>query len=225
MNVGLRRVFGAVTVCILLGGLTACGEGASAEAPEASVAAEEAETASDEQRDTEQDAEEDQEPVPASSEGPAENWPEPEFPVEASEKTEEGVEAALQYWFETRQYARNTGDVGPLEEASYSECAFCQRQVELVQETYEDGWLVQELDEVTDLFVRIEEQDVSTAIFLLNAGAYELYWEGELYEEDEGEEETGWSVALTYKDGSWLVADLRHFASPEDIQEELEEEL
>lgn len=225
MNDGLRRVFGAATVCALLGGLAACSEGVSAEEPEASVAAEGTEAPSGEQHDAGQDAAEDQEPIPASSEGPAENWPEPEFPAEASEKTEEGVEAALQYWFETRQYARNTGDVGPLEEASYSECGFCERQVELVEETYENGWLVQELDEVTDIFVRMEEQDVSTAIFLLSSGAYELYWEDELYEEEKGEEETGWSVALTYEDGSWRVADLRHFSSSDEIQEELEEDL
>lgn len=220
MNDGLRRVFGAATVCALLGGLAACSEGVSAEEPEASVAAEGTEAPSGEQHDAGQDAAEDQEPIPASSEGPAENWPEPEFPAEASEKTEEGVEAALQYWFETRQYARNTGDVGPLEEVSDENCAFCNDQIEQVEDAYEQGWYVQELDEIDDIFVRVEDEYVATAIFLLTQGSYEAYVDGELVGESEAQEEKGWSVALVYEEERWTIADLVYVGPENDLEGE-----
>lgn len=227
MDQGLRCVVGAAAVGILLGGLTACGGGSAAGPAEATDAGEgsPAPSGGTQDDDAGSEAEGAAEPVPASSEGPAQNWPEPELPAEAAEQTEEGVEAALRYWFETRQYARNTGDTAPLEAASYSECGFCSQQIGLVEETYEAGWLVQELDEVTENFVRFEDEGMATAIFLLDAGAYELYWEGDLHEEAEGEVGTGWSAAFAFENGSWVVADLRHFASANEVEEELEESM
>ncbi len=218
MDQGLRCVVGAAAVGILLGGLTACGGGSAAGPAEATDAGEgsPAPSGGTQDDDAGSEAEGAAEPVPASSEGPAQNWPEPELPAEAAEQTEEGVEAALRYWFEALQYARNTGDVGPLVEASAEDCGFCAAEAELVEETYENGWFVQELDEVGEIYVRMEDEDIATSIFTLDTGFFELYWDGSLNDEGGGEAGTGWSAAYTYEHGTWRVADLLYLGDEGD---------
>lgn len=224
MDQGLRCVVGAAAVGILLGGLTACGGGSAAGPAEATDAGEgsPAPSGGTQDDDAGSEAEGAAEPVPASSEGPAQNWPEPELPAEAAEQTEEGVEAALRHWFETRQYARNTGDTAPLEAASYSECGFCSQQIGQIEETYEDGWYVQELDEVGNMFIRLEEDNIATGIFLLDQGGFEAYWQDELVNEGENRESTGWSAALTYESDRWVVADLVYVGSADEVESEIE---
>ncbi|WP_188683288.1 DUF6318 family protein [Nesterenkonia cremea] len=220
---------GAMAAGVLVAGLTGCGDDAEAGTAEESGAAEGTDApVGEENADGDADAggegaageAEEPEPLPASSEGPAENWPEPEVPEEASEQTEEGVEAALQYWFETRQYARNTGDTAPLEAASTANCALCAQQVERVEEAYENGWYVQEEDVVHQAFLTLDGDDVASGLFTLNQGAYAGYWDGELVGEVEALEERPWTVALAYVDGRWLVADLL-FAGDDGDEEQL----
>lgn len=222
MDQRLRCVVGAAAVGILLGGLTACGGGSAAGPAEATDAGEgsPAPSGGTQDDDAGSEAEGAAEPVPASSEGPAQNWPEPELPAEAAEQTEEGVEAALRYWFETRQYARNTGDTAPLEAASDANCVFCDDQIQQVQEAYDHGWYVQELDEISNIFIRLEEDDIATGIFLLTQASYEAYVDGELVGESEAEEEKGWSVALVHDGTHWIVADLVYVGSGEGAEEE-----
>lgn len=232
MDLKFRCVTGLMTAGVLVGGLTGCGDDAQAGPAEETSAVEEISAAEgaeapaggdDEQSDEQDssDAAEEPEPVPASSEGPAENWPEPELPEDASERTEEGVEAALQHWFETRQYARNTGDTAPLEAASYSNCEFCDHQRELVHEMYENGWVVQEVDVISDIVV-VFDDEVANAYFLLDTGSYETYWDGELHDQGDGEEETGWSAALTREGEHWAVADLVYVASDQEVEDVME---
>ncbi|WP_258934970.1 DUF6318 family protein [Nesterenkonia pannonica] len=57
----------------------------------------------------EEEDEESGEPIPASADGPAQNWPEPEIPDGIYEETEEGAEALLHYWWEVLNHARITG--------------------------------------------------------------------------------------------------------------------
>lgn len=234
MDLRLRSVVGVMAAGVLLGGLTSCGEDAEADAAEATGAvegngaAEGADAPSGESNDADDgDAEQaedgdEPEPVPASSDGPAENWPEPEVPEEASEQTEEGVEAALQHWFETRQYARNTGDTAPLEAASYSNCDFCDDQARLVHETHEGGWVVQELDVVAEIAVTFEREEIANAYFLLDTGAFEVYWDGQLHDEGDGEEGTGWSAALALENERWTVADMVYVATDQEVQDVIE---
>lgn len=193
--------------------LTSCGS-AEAETEDDSEPAEgqpssEVEAADGETEDSDEETEEDPEPVPASSEGPAENWPEPDIPEEIYEETEEGVEAALEYWLESRAFARNTGDTAPLLAVSYDECAFCTQQVERVQETYEeDGWYVQEVDQIDEVFVRLEEAGQATALFTLNQGAFDTYWEHELLSRTDEQVGMGWSGAFIFESEKWSVARL-----------------
>src|SRR5699024_1721314 len=94
-----RFVVGSAGLGLLL---TACGGGVGADGAQPTVL-ESAPSSPEEPTDDSTDSEEsdsppspgeeeasDAEPVPASSEGPAENWPEPDIPEEIYEPTEEG---------------------------------------------------------------------------------------------------------------------------------------
>lgn len=231
MDLRLRGVKGAMAAGVLVAGLTGCGDDAEAGTAEESGAAEGTDAPVGVQND-DGDADaggegaageaEEPEPLPASSEGPAENWPEPEVPEEASEQTEEGVEAALQYWFETRQYARNTGDTAPLEAVSTENCAFCIDQAEQIEGAFDQGWYVQELDEVTQTAVTFEEDDVAQVAFLMTQASYEAYADGELLGESEAQEDMSWSAALVYSNGRWVIADLVFVSGGTDGNQEVD---
>src|SRR5690625_5138289 len=86
--------------------LTSCGAGAEADDAEPTAAesrhsSEEAapepshEDEPETQAGQDDDESDEDEPIPASSEGPAQNWPEPEIPEEIYEPTEEGAEALI----------------------------------------------------------------------------------------------------------------------------------
>lgn len=219
-------MMGAMAAGVLVAGLTGCGDDAEAGTAEESGAAEGTDAPIGEENDDAGGAgaageAEEPEPVPASSEGPAENWPEPEVPEEASEQTEEGVEAALQYWFKTRQYARNTGDTAPLEAASTENCAFCLDQAEQVEGAFEQGWYVQELDEVAQTAVTFDEGDVAQVAFLMTQASYEAYVDGELLGESEAQEDMSWSGALIYSNGRWVIADLVFVSEGADGNQEV----
>ena len=232
MDLRLRGVKGAMAAGVLVAGLTGCGDDAEAGTAEESGAAEGTDAPVGVQND-DGDADaggegaageaEEPEPLPASSEGPAENWPEPEVPEEASEQTEEGVEAALQYWFETRQYARNTGDTAPLEAVSTENCALCAQQVEQIEDTYEDGWYVQDLDEIEEITVSLDEDGIGNATFLLHQAGFEAYWEDELVSGAESRAGTSWSAALVLEGDEWLVADLVYVGGGEEHADDSEE--
>src|SRR5699024_7528270 len=48
--------------------------------------------------------------IPASADGPAQNVPEPNLPAVATENTEEGAKATLEYFWEAEAYASLTGE-------------------------------------------------------------------------------------------------------------------
>lgn len=159
-------------------------------------------------------------PVPASSEGPAQNWPVPDPPDEIYDATEEGAEAALRYWVEVRAYSRNTGDTEPLEGASSSECRVCESQIDNIDGMYERGWFVQEPDEFVGVWVRPMEWDGLTdqaeAVFRVIENDYEGYWDGELAFEEAGAGEGAWHSLLVFEEGSWKVGELAFLGSDEE---------
>ncbi|GFZ86873.1 hypothetical protein GCM10011359_14960 [Nesterenkonia alkaliphila] len=153
----------------------------------------------------------DPEPVPASSEGPAQNWPVPEPPDEIYEPTEEGAEAALHYWYEARHYARVTGDFVPLEYASAQDCAICDHEREVFQEVFSnDGWYVSAPDEIGDLYIRLDSEVLATGILALHESDFETYWHGELYSETVADSVEAFGFALVYEEGRWLLIETNY---------------
>jgi hypothetical protein len=111
------RLFLTVLVLVLLLALNACAVESPASSSAPSATADAPPTP-------------DPRPTPASSKGPARNLPRPVLPESAKQNTKEGFEAFTQYWFDTIRYARETGDVTPLKEASQKSCKMCQFQID-----------------------------------------------------------------------------------------------
>lgn len=202
-----NRLWVVAGVCGLLG-VTACGGESSPGSEPATLesfgASEEA--AAD---DADPDATDD-EPVAASSEGPAENWPEPEVPDEISEETDEGAEAFIQYWFDVRHYSRLTGDTAPLEDISHPECGRCEIEYDLVDSVYPDGWIEE------DSAIKVAE--VSSIDFVGEASAYQFTIsepEFTVYHADKENEhvseETGMQLILylLFENERWEMGDIR----------------
>lgn len=212
--------FSAVTVGMLV--LVSCGD-AEAETEDEQAGVDESPVSESEESSDEatkegasEGTEEEPEPIPASSDGPAENWPEPEVPEEIYEETEEGVEAALEYWWEARTYARETGDTEPLEQASGADCGLCVQQIDRINETFDqDGWYVQDPIEITGSFIRIEDTGYATALLALEEGAFDTYWESDLYSEKSAEPEQGWSAGFIFEGGQWSVSDMQFVGEAE----------
>lgn len=117
-------------------------------------------------------------PVPASSDGPAENWPEPEVPDEIYEETEEGALAALRYWFDAATYLQLTGDIAPVDTVSASDCETCNNKIDQFYDLYEveGGWYVAEGVTTTDEIVSsITTEGNAGILFTLVEGGYSAY--------------------------------------------------
>ncbi|GAB3187575.1 hypothetical protein GCM10027061_04150 [Nesterenkonia suensis] len=146
-------------------------------------------------------------PIPASSDGPAQNWPEPEVPDEIYEETPDGAIAVVEAWFEARNYLQLTGDDGPLWDVSSPECEYCEVVSERLVGVYESGdfWYVIEDSYIEDPLVSVIDDGRATVLIDIFEGKFAAYENGELYGKggdhhyDLGEAvveftETGWQV-------------------------------
>ncbi|NUL47217.1 hypothetical protein F7P69_18725 [Cellulosimicrobium funkei] len=154
---------------------------------------------------------------PATSEGPAKNVPVPETPEAVKEPTEEGLEAAVEYWWETSFYLRETGDAEPMESVSAEECAFCVDQVVRFGDIYQQGsWVETGPAEVVFEFTKLDaDEKGGTTAFLVSEAAAELYRsDGERVLEASGVETSGdpWTASAMFDDdaGYWIVDDLKY---------------
>ena len=64
-------------------------------------------------------------PVPASSTGPARNWPLPKMPALAKEKSEAGIEAFAEYYYDLVDYTIQTNDTKPIKRVTNRTCTGC----------------------------------------------------------------------------------------------------
>lgn len=200
--------------------LASCGGGVGADesqptvlepAPPPSAASPTASTAEEEPGDSSEPAEDDteaDEPIPASSEGPAQNWPEPEIPQAIYEPTEEGAEALIQYWFDARHHARITGDVKPWRFASHQGCDVCQVMIKRIGEVHPGGWYVGEKDELVELHVSLEGDSGATGLLTLNQAGFKSYLQGELHSETPPDVETPFALGLSFDDEHWQASEL-----------------
>ncbi|QCU77931.1 hypothetical protein E7744_06850 [Citricoccus sp. SGAir0253] len=154
--------------------------------------------------------------VPASSEGPAQNVPVPEMPAEAREQTEEGLEAALEYWWEANYFLKSTGDPRPLDSVSMDSCGVCQSQLERWPRVYQDeAWVVTKPAIITfDLSDVETNRSSGTSLFRVTEAPGELYMaSGRRVEEasSDGSHERPWAASVTFdnSDGYWRVDDIR----------------
>ncbi|EMQ98607.1 DUF6318 family protein [Paeniglutamicibacter gangotriensis] len=64
-------------------------------------------------------------PVPASSNGPAKNWPVPKMPESAKEKSEEGISAFAEHYYDLVNYTIQTNDTKPIKKVTNRSCTEC----------------------------------------------------------------------------------------------------
>lgn len=151
-------------------------------------------------------------PVPASSDGPAQNWPEPEVPDEIYEETEEGALAALRYWFEADLYMELTGDSVPFESASDSGCEICDARIGQFQHLYdvEEGWHVTEGASVVDPVVStVSQENEVSIIFTIREGELsEFDRDGQLRVEGTENALSGLEALLRFQNDRWQVREL-----------------
>ncbi|WP_211364976.1 DUF6318 family protein [Nesterenkonia halophila] len=154
------------------------------------------------------------EPIPASSDGPAQNWPEPEAPEEITEKSNEGAEAALEYWWELYAYARNTGDTSSLVKMSMSTCDYCKARVEHTIGVYDQGgWWHQDEYEIKDMAL-VEQDDGSyKGYFILGGGTFISYSEDSPTQAEDDSSVQRWGAKFAYADGRWVGEDLSHLCT------------
>lgn len=181
-----------------------------AESPAASSTAEtDASDANDDESDVEPD--EDPTPIPASSDGPAQNWPVPEPPEEIYEPTEEGAEALIQYFYEARHYARTSGDTEPLEEVSVEECALCEAEIEIVVELFSrDGWYVSDKDELVNWRLRMESDVSATGVYALQEASFQTFMEMEYVSTTETDTVEAFEFAAMFNGDRWQVLDITY---------------
>ncbi|WP_146339417.1 DUF6318 family protein [Nesterenkonia sp. NBAIMH1] len=169
----------------------------------------------------EEEDEESAEPIPASADGPAQNWPEPELPDEIYEETEEGAEALLHYWWEVLNHARITGDTDLLEQFSTEGCVQGAHELDLTRDLFdvERGWWGGESAEVRRPFTRLEEDGFALSVFELYETAFDVYLAGE-HEVSVDDALTGitWIAHHAYLDGSWIVDEL-YVLNPEQVED------
>jgi len=145
--------------------------------------------------------------VPASEDGPAQNVPEPRLPAVATENTEEGAEATLEYFWEAAQYSRLTGETSHIEKISADDCEFCNSFVEDWRSAYEAGkWAVPQGEVELDIAEswstenapdRAHEVDF---LFTILEPSVDLYTsDGQLEQPSEGSgEESDWYAFMLY---------------------------
>lgn len=154
--------------------------------------------------------------IPASADGPAQNVPEPKLPAVATENTEEGAEATLEYFWEAVDYARLTGETDPLALVSYESCEFCDAYIEGWQDRYNNGdWAVIgepiEIDrlESNTIFDEAQQDEWVAIAYVITQPTAELYVDGEKDVEESVEQNSSenWIADLSYDGTSqrWSV--------------------
>lgn len=210
--------------------MAACSSGADAEESQPTVletgspvadedptaAAEEDSNSPEESSEQPEDASHTPDPVPASSEGPAENWPEPEIPDEIYEPTEEGAEALIQYWFDARHHARITGDVEPWRYISHEECGVCVGMIDAVEEAHPDGWYVEDSDEILESHLTLDSDVHASGLVLLHQTSFEFYGDGDLHGQGPPASESPFGVQCQFADGRWQAHDFVPLSQQEE---------
>ncbi|OAV59934.1 DUF6318 family protein [Enteractinococcus helveticum] len=152
--------------------------------------------------------------VPASADGPAQNVPEPRLPISATEKSEGGAKATLEYFWEAIDYGRLTGDTTYAELVSSDTCALCSDLISGWKRVYEeDSWAVlhgKMALKVQDVNTEDEAKESIAGIsFIMTEPAVDFYEAGKYLEEDSFDTESSadWWAELSFDETSerWQI--------------------
>ncbi|REE02974.1 DUF6318 family protein [Citricoccus muralis] len=151
---------------------------------------------------------------PATETSPATNVPIPEMPEAAKEPTEEGLEAAVEFWWEAAYYLQLTGESGPFEAISAEECIICQDQLSNWKDLYgSGGWSTGSEFDIERLVVDLNDDGTGTTVMEVIEGPTHQYRSsGEEYASEDADKtfQTSWSGYATFDDpsGHWIIEEL-----------------
>ncbi|GAA1120193.1 hypothetical protein GCM10009670_07500 [Citricoccus alkalitolerans] len=137
----------------------------------------------------------------------------PETPEAAKQPTQEGLEAAVEYWWETEHFLKATGDSSPMGDVSNDDCIACQDLIEDWTWVYgEGGWA---MVGAADIDVRVASVDDvgGTFIFFTSEEPGEVFQPDGTRVEDAsstGSKDIPWTGSATFDEESevWRIDEL-----------------
>ncbi|MDO5634146.1 MAG: DUF6318 family protein, partial [Micrococcus sp.] len=151
---------------------------------------------------------------PASTEGPAENVPVPERPLNARGDSERAAVATASYFWDTLYYLQRTGDPEPMNEVVLDQCQACDNWTEYFTWIYDQGgWETGERPKVSAATVgRASDGSEGIMVYMVvqhsASVGYDQY--GIEVERDSSEPFTraAWDVLTTWdsEQAQWLIS-------------------
>ncbi len=146
---------------------------------------------------------------PASAKGPAENVQLPELPEAAKKETKEGLIAFAKYWFDTVEYAYQTGDLDPFRSANSTSCIGCDYVYSLVGQGYENtDWLQGgefEIHSMDTPFKKLPSGHYQVMMHLSQKGVISHGPGGKIYSKIEGAGSVVQLFEARYANGEWTT--------------------
>ncbi|MDO4240810.1 DUF6318 family protein [Micrococcus sp.] len=158
--------------------------------------------------------------VPASEKGPARNVPKPVMPEAVKEDTQEGAEAAVQYWWDAVYYLQQTNDPEPLKAVSSNDCNLCAAYPKTIERAYSSGgWLSGTKPEITSLLSQdLGGHHAATLLITMEPGMAYLE-DGSIDRGTESlkRENQPWAAIIQFDESSsqWLVEEMSYEGSEE----------
>lgn len=157
-------------------------------------------------------------PEPATSTSPAKNIPAPEMPEAMKKNDQAGLEAALEYWWETEHYLKTTGDPEPMKQVSMDECIICSDLTTNWPKAYKvGGWAVMTPAVLSDVLANVDNGGTGgTILFSANETPGQIYEPGGDLVEGSSNDEQGtfhWSGSAVFdkEAGHWKIENLVTF--------------
>ncbi|XKH54240.1 DUF6318 family protein [Citricoccus nitrophenolicus] len=150
---------------------------------------------------------------PATETSPAKNVPVPEMPEAVKEPTQEGLEAAVEFWWEADNYLKLTGDSEALERVSTVDCKLCNDLIDRWSEIYKlGGWAESDQAEINVQFTTIDDGGSGgTGAMEVSEAPGQIYRpDGEPGATGDGTSKIPWTFSAVFdeNDRSWKVDDL-----------------
>lgn len=153
--------------------------------------------------------------VPASEKGPARNVPKPVMPEAVKEDTQEGAEAAVQYWWDAVYYLQQTNDPEPLKAVSSNDCNLCAAYAGTIDMIYsEGGWHTGSKPKIESILTQdLDYASSSTMLVTLEAGRAHLE-DGSIDPETDlpTESRQPWAAITRFDpaENQWLVVEVTY---------------
>ncbi|MDX2340953.1 DUF6318 family protein [Micrococcus sp. M4NT] len=141
------------------------------------------------------------------------------MPEVMKEETQEGAEAAVKYFWETMNYAEETGDPNFLTRISSKYCELCSASARNLSDIYGSGsWLEPEGSTVHSSISRPSDTGFVTTILINSTGGLAYNPDGSLDPEGEAPpaDRDPWIAETTYDEdlGHWVVDEMTFHGDP-----------